>query len=490
MTRKSRGMQSQILEMFEAGHSLRKITESLKISRNTVRRYVRKAADADQLTTETSVKDQTLLPDWLRRLDVDYLVAEIRSGRSFKSLFEECSPAVCYEHFTRHLGKLAIVPPKASPRFNFTPGERTQVDYADGIEITDRRSGVKTKTELFCGVLPFSSYCFGEFTWSQKQEDFLRSHERMWRYYGGVTPYVVIDNLKSGVTRAHRYDPDINPTYCDFGNFWGFAVLAARPREPRDKACVESTIGAIQRDFYQRCRERTFYSLDELNTSFREYLAEFNSRTMKDYGVSRLDRFSKEKGFLQPLVHASYEVTRWREAKVHPDCCIQLEKAFYSVPFNYVGQTVKVKYSEKTVHIMSSSLDQIAVHPVVEKYQKSVIDEHFPPHAVQVRSFDLQKARALAKAIGPMTLKYVDWQFDETDRPLNVLRRVQGIVRLSSKPINPQAMEYAAKQAMQFGRKELRYFKHCAESYSVTAGILRQVKVPTRDPQTLNLQGE
>jgi len=490
MARKSRGMQSQILMMFEAGHSLRKITESLKISRNTVRRYVRKDALACEIPESLPSKDQEVMPEWLSPLDKDRLIAEIRSGRSFKSLFEECAPNVCYEHFTRYLGKLAVLPPKVSPRFSFTPGERTQVDYADGIEITDRRTGVKTGTQFFCGVLPFSSHCYGEFTWSQKQEDFLRSHERMWRYFGGVTPYVVIDNLKSGVTRAHRYDPDVNPTYCDFGNFWGFAVLAARPREPRDKACVESTIGAIQRDFYQRCKGKTFYSLEELNAYFREYLTELNNRIMKDYGVSRLDRFSNEKSLLLPLPQASYELSKWKEAKVHPDCCIQLEKAFYSVPFNYVGQTVKVKYSDKTVYILSSSLDQIAVHPVVEKYQKSVIDEHFPPHTLQVRSFDIQKARAQAKAVGPMTQKYVDWQFDDTTRPLSVLRRVQGVVRLSSKPISPQAMEYAATQAIQFGRKDLRYFKQCAESFSVTAGVLRQVKVPIRDPQTLNLQGE
>jgi len=107
-----------------------------------------------------------------------------------------------------------------------------------------------------CAVLPFSSYTFGEFAWSQNLASFIGSHERMWAFFGGVVPYVVIDNLKAGVRAAHRYDPDVNPTYCEYGNHQGFAVLPARPYKPRDKATVEATIGAIQRGFFQEVRKR------------------------------------------------------------------------------------------------------------------------------------------------------------------------------------------------------------------------------------------
>ena len=157
----------------------------------------------------------------------------------------------------------------------------------------------------------------------------------MFGFFGGVTPYVVVDNLKSGVNRAHLYDPDVNPVYCDFANHMGFAVLPARPFKARDKASGESNIGVIQRGFFQEVRNRTFYSLSELNACFRDYLKRLNHSVMKDYGISRAQRFEEEKKVLKPLPPSRFEMSEWHSAKVHPDCHIQVEKNFYSLPFVY-----------------------------------------------------------------------------------------------------------------------------------------------------------
>ncbi len=115
-------------------------------------------------------------------------------------------------------------------------GEKIHIDYTDGISIYDAKTGKELKTQLFVGTLAFSSYFYAEFCWDQKQASFLKVQENMWRFLGGVTPYLVVDNLKSGVSKAHLYDPDVNPTYCDFANHYNFAVLPARPYTPRDKA--------------------------------------------------------------------------------------------------------------------------------------------------------------------------------------------------------------------------------------------------------------
>ena len=149
------------------------------------------------------------------------------------------APGVSYVNFWRAFRDQ--VPHQASPlevtiRLHHKPGEKTQIDFCDGIPITDPLTGKTTLTQLFCGVLAFSSYAFGEFVPDQKLSTFIGVQERMFAYFGGVTPYVVVDNLKSGVHRAHLYDPDVNPTYCDFSNHMGVAVLPARPRTPRDKA--------------------------------------------------------------------------------------------------------------------------------------------------------------------------------------------------------------------------------------------------------------
>ena len=144
-------------------------------------------------------------------------------------------------------------------RLKHVPGEKAFVDYTDGIDIYDLNTGEVVSTELFVGTLPFSSYVYAEFTFSQKLFEFIESHERMWKYFGGVTSYTVTDNLKSSVNRAHLYDPDKNKTFTAYANHAGFAVLPARSNRPKDKANVECHAGLIQRTFYQEVRNPNLY---------------------------------------------------------------------------------------------------------------------------------------------------------------------------------------------------------------------------------------
>ena len=146
-----------------------------------------------------------------------------------KALFEEYAPQINYSTFAKHLKSSLKIPKKPAIPLDHVAGERIQIDYCDGLKITDRKTGKTRKTHFFCGVLPFSSMTFGEFTDNQKLDNFIRSHEKMFAYFGGTTPYIVLDNLKSGVSKAHRWDPDLKPTYCDFGNKTGFAGLPAKP---------------------------------------------------------------------------------------------------------------------------------------------------------------------------------------------------------------------------------------------------------------------
>ena len=148
-------------------------------------------------------------------------------------------------------------------------------------------TGNKTLTQFFLGVLPFRLIILQQVVLNQKLSTFIGVQSRMFAYFGGITPYVVVDNLKSGVNKADLYDPDVNPTYCDFANHMDFAVLPARPRKPRDKGSGECHIGVVQRGFFQEVRNRVFYSLHELNQTLRDYLYRLNQDVMKDYGVSR-----------------------------------------------------------------------------------------------------------------------------------------------------------------------------------------------------------
>lgn len=110
-------------------------------------------------------------------------------------------------------------PAKSAIPLDHVPGQRAHVDYADGVTIIDPKTGAATKSQLFFGGgLPLSSLSFAEFPPSQKLESFFRSHERMWASFGGATPYLVVDNLKSGVKQARLYDPEVNPPNCEYAN--------------------------------------------------------------------------------------------------------------------------------------------------------------------------------------------------------------------------------------------------------------------------------
>lgn len=472
-------MHTQIRHLAAHGYSLRAIARLLRLSRKTIRKVLG--------STPTPAEP----PPWVSTVDWTSVQQEVYGrGTTIKQVHQEVAPEVPYVRFWRAFRDR--VPREASPhdvtlRLHHKPGEKTQVDFCDGLPITDPATGKTTPTQLFCGVLPFSSYTFGEFVLDQKLATFIGVHHRLFAYWGGVTPYVVVDNLKSGVHRAHLYDPDVNPTYCDFANHLGFAVLPARPHKARDKAGGESAIGVIQRGFFQEARHRTFYALGELNSAFRAYLDRLNHTVMKDYGVSRAQRFADERPHLRPLPPEPFQLSEWRSAKVHPDCHIQVEKNFYSVPFVYVGQTVRVRRTETLIEVFHPDGQPLAVHTRLTGIgQFATVDAHYPEAKLRVARFEVRHATEQASRLGSHVAELVT-QLLAGEHPLRHLRRVQGILRLSQTyPITPEALDHACQQALTFKNTRLAYIKACAVFF-VTHGRKPTLLAPVRSPETVHL---
>lgn len=478
--RKSARMQEQIKVLLDQGLSIRKVAESLNVARQTVRKYA-DGPKAPELSTSGEVA-------WDSAVDWEAVSKAVLNGTTVKQLHQEYCPEVSYTCFRRRLRVKAPRPVAVTLRLEHKPGERTQIDYCDGVAVTDRNTGEIRKTHLFCGVLPFSSYAFGEFVWNQKLPTFIASHERMWAFFGGVTPYVVVDNLKSGVKAAHRYDPDVNPTYCDYGNHQGFAVLPARPYTPRDKACVEATIGAIQRSFFQEVRQQTFYSLEALNQAFREFLVRFNEGLMKDYGQSRASRFEAEQALLLPLPKTLFEVFDWRSAKVHPDCHVQVDKNLYSVPFRFVGQAVRVRVTENLVEVFADGHSVAAHARSAGQGNVSTDEKHYPDAKHGLKSFHVQAAIGEAARVGPNTEQLVRRLLD-SNRPLRYLRRVQGVLRLyQSKSVPQETAEYASKMALRHSQLRLSYVSACVDHH-VANGTRLTAVAPPREQSELFLHG-
>lgn len=451
-------MQKQILELHFKGYSARRISKTLRVGRNTIKRVIGRG---------DVVSSGAAMPAWAKTIDWPRVRLEVSQGVQLNILAQEhAGDKISYVQFWRQFYKTYPAVPTVTMRLEHTPGEKTFFDYGDGIDIIDRETGEVTKTSFFCGVMAMSSMTFGEFTLTQKRDELTRSMENAFRFFGGVTPYVTVDNQKAAVNQAHWYDPDVNPAFIDFANHWGFAVIPARPYKPRDKAGNESGIGVVQRQFFQEVRDKNFFSLGELNDAFRVYLERLNSSIMKDWGVSRNERFEGEKNLLKACPVQNWETAEWRLAKVHADCHVQVLKKFYSVPYKYVGSEVRVKVTAKMIEVFDRDLNSLSVHArLLGKEIYSTDKRHYPEEKVALTQFSVKHALNASERVGPETSSLVSHLLNG-EYPLKHLRRVQGILRLhQSAKVSRDALEYACKMGMTYNKTQFAYLQNTAQYF-------------------------
>jgi len=199
-------------------------------------------------------------------------------------------------------------------------------------------------------VLGASNYTYAEAVPPQALPHWIAAHGHAFTYFQGCPQVLVPDNLRSGVTRAHRYEPDLNRTDAEMAAHDGAAVIPARPNKPRDKAKVEAGVLVVERWILARLRKLTFFSLAELNAAIRGLLAELNRRPFKPLPGSRRSLLEAlDRPALKPLPARAYEFATWRLAKVNVDYHVEAERHWYSVPYQRVGQRVNVRLTATTV---------------------------------------------------------------------------------------------------------------------------------------------
>jgi hypothetical protein len=153
--------------MHQQGVSVRKISAASGVARQTVWKFI----DGEKPTAVSATEP------WHSGLNWQEIAQQAARGVTVKQLHAEYAPEVKYGRFWRQLRAASPVAPEVTLRLVHTPGERVEIDYADGIGVVDARTGEDKKTHLFVGTLPFSSYVFGEFAFSQKRTFFIESHE-------------------------------------------------------------------------------------------------------------------------------------------------------------------------------------------------------------------------------------------------------------------------------------------------------------------------
>ena len=357
------------------------------------------------------------------------------------------------EHYRRWCRKRRL-----SMRQVHRAGEKLFVDYAGHKpRVVDPRTGEERAVELFVAVLGASSYTYAEATESQRVADFLASHSRALAFFGGVPELVVPDQLKSGVTRACRYEPGLQRSYAEWSEHYGTTVLPARPRKPRDKAKVEVAVQVVERWILARLRHETFFSLAALNRRIRELLEDLNAREMRGYGASRRERFEQiDRPALRPLPREPFELAVWKHAKVNLDYHVELERHFYSVPHALVHERVELRATAKTVEILHRGR-RVAVHrrdPMPGGY--STVAAHMPKAHQKHLTWTPTRLIHWARSVGPETATLVAAILADRPHPEQGYRSCLGILRLA-KQYGAERLEAACARAVAVRARSYRH---------------------------------
>ncbi len=286
----------------------------------------------------------------------------------------------------------------------------------------------------------------------------------MFEFFGGTPQSVSPDNLKSAVTKAHRYDPVINQAYTRLADHYNIAVLPARVRCPTDKAIVERTIQIFQKYFFMKVRHRTFTSILELNQCLQAHLEIFNNKVHRIFKRTRKEMYLSELETLKELPAESYKVAVYSKAVLSRDCHLVFDQNYYSAPHQHRGKTLDIWATAKMVEIFENG-ERVAVHARGKSRNKFITDtNHYPAAQMAFAEENIQKIIAQAGAVGPECLNLVR-SLLEGNLPLKHMRRCQGIVALSWK-YSRELLESACKQANGFSNYNLQYIERVIKTRS------------------------
>lgn len=332
-------------------------------------------------------------------------------------------------------------------------GERMFVDYAgDTVPVVDPETGEIRRAQIFVAVLGASSYTYAEATWTQSVPDWIGSHVRAFAYIGGVPTLVVPDNLKSGVKRPDRYDPDIATAYHEMARHYGTAIVPARVRKPRDKAKAEAGVLLVERWILAVLRNQRFFSLVELNQAIRQLLERLNAKAFKKLPGSRLSVFEElEKPALRPLPQARYEVAEFRKARVHnADYHVELLGHYYSVPYTLVRQEVELRYTATTVEVLHRG-QRVASHArSYARGKHTTLPEHLAPAHQKYLEWTPERITSWAAKNGPHVVAMAQAIMASRDHPVQGFRACLGLQRLE-RPFGAERLDAACRRALHFG---------------------------------------
>jgi transposase len=466
-----------ILHHIQQGVSDRRTAEELGVNRRTVRQYRRWAQEQGLLSgplpppeqLQARIK-QTLpaqLPPQNRSSVAQYqeqIVKLHRQGVEIAAIWarlQEQGYMGGYHPVYRLVRRLAPTQPAVFVRVERKPGEEAQVDFGYVGYLLDPATGRRRKAWAFVMTLSWSRHMYVEFVFDQTVATWLRLHRNALTYFNGVPQRIVIDNLKAGVTQALRDDPQVQHAYGECAEHYGFRVAPCRPATPEHKGKVESGVHYVQRNFMAG---RELCDLPQANRDVRHWCLATAGRRIHGTTKERpLDRYQEtEAAALRLLPATPYDLAIWKEVKLHRDCHINFDNAYYSAPFRLVGQRLRVQGGSQVVRIYTQDYELVATHDRAgQAGERSTHPDHLPPEKLDGLYGDRASCQAVAQDIGPAAAEVVAALL--ADPIMDRLGTVRRLLKLRQRYAD-QRLEAACHRALRFGDPSYMTVKRILEN--------------------------
>lgn len=490
-------IETAIYVLRNRGWSKRKIARELGLHRDTVRRYLKLAEKDSKCTTPTAGNESTTIMDSCgcepniphlstgskcttlttgNNLKPDKVTtgnsgpksqchpyrAEIKkkleeglsAQRIYQDLCDEYAFTASYESVKRYVRRLTKSSTLPFRRMESCPGEECQIDFGKGAPVVTGE-GKRRRTHVLRMVLSHSRKGYSEAVYRQTTENFIRCLENAFTHFGGVPRTLVPDNLKAAVTKADWYDPDINPKIETFCNHYGTVILPTKPRIARHKGKVEKGIDYVKSN---ALKARTFTSLEEQN----KFLLDWETRVadMRIHGTTRKQVHKVfeeiEKSALLPLPSMHFPFFQEGQRSVHRDGHVEVDKAYYSVPPEYVGRKVWVRWDSRLVKVMNSRFKKITVHAKKDPGGFSTNPGHIASEKIAIVELGAEILLKRASMIGDHADAWSKAMIK--DRGIQGIRVLQGFLSLAGKH-RCGDINKACKAALEYGAFRLKELK-------------------------------
>jgi transposase len=463
--------QEAIRGLHQKGWSKRRIARELGIHRQTVSRYseggskctgISIAGSGEESDSKSvvarepaeSIAGRFGRKSWCRPFEEaigSKMEAGLSAQRIYQDLVEEKGFAGSYQSVGRFVRRLKARQPQRVWRIECEPGEEMQVDFGLGAPI-EQSDGKTRRSWVLRVLLSYSRKAYSEAVMRQDTESFLRCLENALRHFGGVPLLLNIDNLKAAVLKADWFDPQINPKLADFCRHYRIHVMPCRPRMPQHKGKVERGVSYLRgnalkgRRFRSLAEENAFLSRWEENVADKR----IHGTTCKQVAA----RFEEERPYLQPLPASLFPCYQEARRNVSRDSFVEVQRAFYEAPPEYIGRQVWVRWDSRCVRIFNERMEQVQIHARLEagKFSRILGVAGMSAPVLSSCRWWVERAALLGQACGQWAQASVDRRGPEA------LRSIMGLCGLVKKH-TAAALDAACQKALKAEARRLKDIK-------------------------------